>query len=81
MKLSEHTISAIARALLDARRDLSKQLTYWRERQYTAYVDLITTDLRVNANALTELADTIAPWLKQHPDWPSISTNDPLTIT
>lgn len=79
MKLSEHTISAIARALLDARRDLSKQLAYWRECQYTAHVDLVTTELRENANALAELADAIAPWLKQHPDWPSITANEPLT--
>lgn len=79
MTLSETTISAIARALLNDRKALSKSLAFWtasgRAKQLAGrHVEAITRDLRENASALVELADGIAPWLKQHPDWRTIST-------
>jgi hypothetical protein len=75
---TEHAISAIARALLNDRRDLSLQLAYWQGHGYAGHARVITAELQANADALTELADAIAPWLKQRPDWPSITANEPL---
>jgi hypothetical protein len=81
MKLSETTVSSIVRALLHDRKSLSKSLGFWNvpgPRQGIAgtHVDAITRDLRDNAKALAELADEIAPWLKQRPDWQSIVQNE-----
>ncbi len=77
MTLSETTISAIARALLNDRKTLAKSLAFWgsssRAKQLAGqHVGAITRDLQENAEALIELADAIAPWLKQHPDWQTI---------
>ncbi|MFS2023846.1 hypothetical protein [Massilia sp. CT11-137] len=36
MKFTEHAISAIVRALLNDRHDLSVQLAYWQGHGYTA---------------------------------------------
>lgn len=77
MTLSEQTISAIARALLNDRKALSKSLVFWSASGPAKllagqHVEAITRDLRENAFALAELADGLAPWLKQHPDWESV---------
>lgn len=81
MTLSETTISAIARALLNDRKALSKSLAFWtasgRAKQLAGrHIEAITRDLCENASALIELADGIAPWLKQHPDWPTIIAHE-----
>lgn len=81
MTLSETTISAIARALLNDRKALSKSLLFWSapgpaKQLAGQHVDAITRDLRENANALVELADGLAPWLKQRPDWQSITQHE-----
>jgi hypothetical protein len=81
MRFSERAISAIARALLNDRRDLSTQFAYWKEQGYEGHARSINTELQANSDALKELADTIAPWLKQRPDWASIAVNEPLPIT
>ncbi len=78
MKLTEHAISAIVRALLNDRRDLSVQLAYWQGHGYAGHARVINAELRANADALTELAAIVAPWLKQRPDWSSITANEPL---
>jgi hypothetical protein len=75
---TEQTVSAIARALLNDRRDLSTQLAYWKVQGYAGHARFISAELKANADALTELAAAVAPWLKQRPDWPSITANEPL---
>lgn len=77
MTLSEHTISAIARALLNDRRALSTGRAFWGDpglRPHIArqHLESISRDLLENAQALADLADSCAPWLKQRPDWQSI---------
>lgn len=85
MSLSEKTISAIARALLNDRKALDKSLAYWsapgRRRVSGKHIAAISRDLRENATALVELADGLAPWLKQLPDWQTIITNESTTTT
>lgn len=78
MKLSEQTVSAIARALLNDRKKISEDMAFWNGRIRAGltgkhYVNELTANLQENANALIELADSIAPWLKQLPDWQSIT--------
>ncbi|MFC5551779.1 hypothetical protein [Massilia aerilata] len=84
MTLSETTISAIARALLNDRKALSKSLVFWsapgRTKQLAdQHVDAIDRDLQENASALVELANGAAPWLKQRLDWQDITNYKPLT--
>lgn len=84
MTLSEQTISAIARALLNDRKTLAKSLVFWnatsaRQQLAGRHVDAITRDLRDNADALVELADGLAPWLKQRSDWQTITNNESTT--
>ena len=84
MTLSETTISAIARALRNDRKALSKSLVFWsapgRAKQLAGrHVESITRDLQENAIALVELANDAAPWLKQLPDWQEITNYKPLT--
>jgi hypothetical protein len=84
MTLSETTISAIARALLNDRKALSKSLVFWNSpgpaKQLAGqHINAITRDLRENAGALVELANGVAPWLKQHPDWLTITNTEPST--
>lgn len=86
MTLSEKTISAIARALLNDRKALSKSLAFWSSsgpaKQLAGqHVDAITRDLNENANALVELANGPAPWLKQRADWQNIIHTEPSTTT
>jgi hypothetical protein len=86
MTLSEQTISAIARALLNDRKALAKSLAFWNvtsSRQQLAgqHVESITRDLKENACALVELADGPAPWLKQRADWQTIINNEASTIS
>jgi len=81
MKLSEQAVSAIARALINDHKTLSKSLAFWtapgRAKQLAGrHVEAIARDLRENADALIELADGIAPWLKRRADWQSITRNE-----
>lgn len=81
MTLSETTISAIVRALLNDRKALSKSLAFWSapgpaKQLAGQHVEAITRDLQENAKSLIELADAVAPWLKQHPDWQAISATE-----
>jgi hypothetical protein len=81
MILSEQTISAIARALLNDRKALSKSLVFWSatgpaKQLAGQHVEAITRDLRENASALVELADTVAPWLKRRADWQAITKTE-----
>lgn len=85
MTLSEQTISAIARALLNDRRALSTGRAYWGDpglRQQIArqHLESLSRDLLENAQALVELADSCAPWLKQHPDWDAIVGNETANV-
>lgn len=84
MTLSEQTISAIARALLNDRKALAKSHAYWsapgRRRISGQHIEAIARDQRDNALALVELADGLAPWLKQRDDWQTIS-NESTTTT
>jgi FPC/CPF motif-containing protein YcgG len=84
MTLSETTIGAITRALLNDRKALSKSLVFWSapgpaKLLAGQHVHAIDRDLRENASALVELANNLAPWLKQHPDWQAIANYKPLT--
>lgn len=77
MTLSEQTISAIARALLNDRRALSTGRAFWGDPGLRAHIarqhlESISRDLLENARALSELANSCAPWLKQRPEWQSI---------
>lgn len=82
MMLSEQTIGAIARALLNDRKALAESLEFWsvpaRARRFPNRHAAIAADLEENAGALTELADHFAPWLKQRADWPTIVGNTPI---
>lgn len=84
MNLSEKAVSAIVRALLNDRKTLLKSLVFWNARGPAKqlarqHVEAITRDLSENANALAELADGVAPWLKQHRDWHDITNYKPST--
>jgi hypothetical protein len=86
MKFSEKTVGAIARALINDRKALSKSLAFWsapgRSQQLAGqHVETISRDLQENAGALAELAEAVAPWLKQRPDWQTIIQNEPFTQT
>lgn len=85
MTLSEQSISAIARALLNERKALDESLSFWstpgRIRRYPHSGAAINHELHENASALVELADAHAPWLKQRPDWPAITNSTPPTPT
>lgn len=66
MKLSEQAVSAIARALINDHNALSKSLAFWTapgraKRLSGRHVEAIARDLRENADALIQLADSIAP--------------------
>lgn len=78
MKLSEQTISAIVRALLNDRKKIAEDIGFWHGRVQVGlsgahHLHQMTADLKENAKALIDLADSIAPWLKQHADWQSIA--------
>lgn len=79
MTLSEQTISAIARALLNERKALDESLAFWstpgRTRRYPHSGAAISHELHENASALVELAEAHASWLKQRPDWPAITNS------
>ena len=85
MTLSEQSISAIARALLNERKALDESLWFWsapgRIRRYPHSGAAISHELHENARALTDLADAHAPWLKQRSDWPAITDSIPPTLT
>lgn len=82
MTLSEQTVSAIARALLNDRKALAESLEFWsdpgRARRYPNRHAAIVADLDENASALAELAEQFAPWLKQRSDWPTIVCDTPI---
>lgn len=82
MTLSEQSVSAIARALLNDRRALAESLEFWsasgRARRYPNRHAAIVADLDENASALAELAEVFAPWLKQRNDWPTIVRTIPM---
>lgn len=81
MTLSEQSVSAIARALLNDRKTLVESLEFWsdpgRARRYPNRHAAIVADLDENASALAELAEGFAPWLKQRNDWPTIARTIP----
>jgi hypothetical protein len=83
MSLSETSISAIASALLHERDRLSAELAFWSECPRRAdrarYCGQIDLSLAENAAALVELANGMAPWLKQHPEY--VSTIQPKETT
>lgn len=86
MTFSEKTIGAIARALLNDRKALSKSLAFWsipgpRQQIAGQHVAAITRDMAENAGALVELGDGVAPWLKQLPEWQAISSTAASTST
>lgn len=77
MSLSQPTISTIVLGLLRSRESLEAELRFWsdctRPADKTLYCQQINQSLNDNASALIELANGIAPWLKQHPDYASIT--------
>lgn len=85
MILSEQTISAVVRALLSDRKVLLKSHAYWsapgRRRIAGQHVDAVNRDLSENARALAEIAEGLAPWLKQRPDWQNIIGSESPTTT
>lgn len=85
MTLSEQSISAIARALLNERKALDESLAFWstpgRIRRYPHSGAAISHELHENASALAELANAHAPWLRQRSDWPAITNSIPHTPT
>lgn len=80
--LTEEAVGTIARALLNDRKALAESLAFWsdpsRARRYPNRHAAIVADLDENANALAELAELFAPWLKQRNDWPTIVRTIPL---
>lgn len=81
MTLSERTIGTIARALLNDQQALSKDFAFWstpdRVIRYPSARAAVSDLLHENTFALTELADTLAPWLKQRADWQAITNSIP----
>lgn len=72
MSLSQPTISAIVSALLHEREDLKDDLVFWSlhaSHVAKTHCQQIAQSLQDNAAALTELANGMAPWLKQHPQY------------
>ena len=86
-QFSEGAVGAIARALVKDRRDLSESLEFWRahpagrKRMVCDPLETISSELHENSAALVELAETSAPWLKQHHEWPLICKNLPTPRT
>jgi poly(3-hydroxyalkanoate) synthetase len=76
MILSQSTISAIFSALLHEREKLAADLAFWSSRQSRVgkktHYQQVKQLLQDNATAIAELANGPAPWLKQHPEYPSI---------
>ena len=83
MSLSQASISAIVAALLHERTALIDDLAFWaahwrRPGKATLHAQARAA-LQANTAALTELAENMAPWLKQHPTYPfTIVCKDPL---
>ena len=76
MILSQSTISAIVSALLHEREKLAADLAFWSSRPTRvakkAHYQQVKQLLQDNATAIAELANGLAPWLKQHPEYTSI---------
>ncbi|MDK6079685.1 hypothetical protein [Massilia varians] len=85
MTLSQRTIGTIARALLNDQQALSKDFAFWstpeRLVRYPEAGAAVSDLLHESTFALIELADTVAPWLKQRPDWEAITNNTPQSQT
>jgi hypothetical protein len=73
MSLSQPAISAIVSALLHERKTLAADLAFWSARARragkTSYCQQISQSLQENTTALVELANGMAPWLRQHPEY------------
>lgn len=83
MSLSQASISAIVAALLHERTALVDDLAFWgahwRRPGKATFYEQVCNALQANTAALTELADSMAPWLKQHPTYPfNILLKDPV---
>ena len=82
MSLSQASISAIVTALLHERAVLDDDLAFWgahwRRPGKATFYNQVRAALQANTEALTELADGMAPWLKQHPKFPFTTTKDPV---
>ena len=66
--LSEESSSVVSIALVDRRRELQRQLAYWKELRDPNAEAMTLQSLNKVEAAIVELDRRVIPWLHMHPD-------------